>query len=181
MTNRKIRLSQDVTYTSDTHSGLAHDALKVVFSQISNVNCCFGLLCTRLELLKDFDGQGAAEISIVTIIIKSLTNYTRHRLGKKMLWDYFCYSIAVWRGSRGLTFTWWGCYGLCPWHKPTGLAHSFYSVLVSISVFIVLSTVFHSINSPDDSPFSHSVLPALWVISTIYLFYESLHQPWYNP
>ena len=35
----------------------------------------------------------------------------------------------------------------------------FYSVLVSISVFISLSTVFHSINSPDNSPFSHSVLP----------------------
>ena len=26
---------------------------------------------------------------------------------------------------RGLTFTWWGCYGLCLWHKPTELAHSF--------------------------------------------------------
>ena len=37
----------------------------------------------------------------------------------------------------------------------------FYSVLVSISVFMVLSTVFHSINSPDNSPFSHSVLVVL--------------------
>ena len=36
-----------------------------------------------------------------------------------------------------------------------------YSVLVSISVFMALSTVFHSINSPDNSPFSHSVLPVL--------------------
>ena len=36
----------------------------------------------------------------------------------------------------------------------------FYSVLVSFSVFMVLSTVFHSVNSPDSSPFSHSVLPA---------------------
>ena len=35
----------------------------------------------------------------------------------------------------------------------------FYSVLVSISVFMALSTVFHSINSPDNSPLSHSVLP----------------------
>ena len=34
----------------------------------------------------------------------------------------------------------------------------FYSVLVPISVFMALSTVFHSINSPDNSPFSHSVL-----------------------
>ena len=37
----------------------------------------------------------------------------------------------------------------------------FYSVLVSISVFITLSTVFHSINSPDNSPLSHSVLVVL--------------------
>ena len=37
----------------------------------------------------------------------------------------------------------------------------FYSVLVSISVFTALSTVFHSINSPNNSLFSHSVLPVL--------------------
>ena len=35
----------------------------------------------------------------------------------------------------------------------------FYSVFVSISVLMALSTVFHSINSPDNSPFSRSVLP----------------------
>ena len=34
-----------------------------------------------------------------------------------------------------------------------------YSVLVSISVSMALLTVFHSINSPDNSPLSHSVLP----------------------
>ena len=32
------------------------------------------------------------------------------------------------------------------------------SVLVSVSVFMALSTVFHSINSPDNPPLSHSVL-----------------------
>ena len=37
----------------------------------------------------------------------------------------------------------------------------FYSVLVSISVLMALSTLFLSINSPDNSPFSHSVLPIL--------------------
>ena len=36
-----------------------------------------------------------------------------------------------------------------------------YSVLVSVSVFMALSLVFHSINSPDNSPFSHPVLPVL--------------------
>ena len=37
----------------------------------------------------------------------------------------------------------------------------FYSVLVSISVFMALSIVFHSMNSPDSSPFSHCVVPVL--------------------
>ena len=35
------------------------------------------------------------------------------------------------------------------------------TVLVSVSVFMALSTVFHSINSPGNSPFSHSVLVVL--------------------
>ena len=39
----------------------------------------------------------------------------------------------------------------------------FYSVLVSVSVFMALSTVFHSINSPDNSPLSHSVLLVLFL------------------
>ena len=41
----------------------------------------------------------------------------------------------------------------------SSLPTPFHSVLVSISVFMALSTVFHSINSPDNSPLSHSVLP----------------------
>ena len=56
----------------------------------------------------------------------------------------------------------------------------FYSVLVSISVFMARSTVFHSINSPDNSPSSHSVLPVLillyWSFNFISL-YESPLQP----
>ena len=39
-------------------------------------------------------------------------------------------------------------------HQPS-LPTPFCSVLVSISVFMALSTVFHSLNSPDNSPFSH--------------------------
>ena len=54
----------------------------------------------------------------------------------------------------------------------------FYSVLASVSVFIVHSVVFHSISSPDSCLFSDSVLPvlslsslvsALLVLSTIYI------------
>ena len=37
----------------------------------------------------------------------------------------------------------------------------FYSVLVFISVFTALSTVFHSRHSPDNSPLSHSVRTVL--------------------
>ena len=73
-------------------------------------------------------------------------------------------SISVRRRPSGLTFSWWGRYSLCLRHKPTELAHSFYSLLVSISVFMALSTVFHSINSPDHSPFSHSVLLVLFLL-----------------
>ena len=47
----------------------------------------------------------------------------------------------------------------------------FYSVLLSVSVFMALSTVFHSINSPDNSPLSFSVLPVLLVLSTIVSFH----------
>ena len=39
----------------------------------------------------------------------------------------------------------------------------FYSLLVSIYVFMALSTVFHSRNSLYRSPFSHSVLPVLFL------------------
>ena len=40
----------------------------------------------------------------------------------------------------------------------------FYSVLLSVSVFMALSTVFHSIKFPDNSSLSHSVLPVLFEI-----------------
>ena len=57
----------------------------------------------------------------------------------------------------------------------------FYSVLVSTSVFMALSTVLHFINSPDNSLFSHSVLPvlisALLVLSTKHLFMKVSFSP----
>ena len=43
------------------------------------------------------------------------------------------------------------------------LPFPFYSVLVSIAILMALSTVFHSINSPDNSPLSHSVHPVLFL------------------
>ena len=56
----------------------------------------------------------------------------------------------------------------------------FCSALVSVSVFMALSTVFHSINSPNNSLLSHSVLPvffALLVFSSVYLSMKVFFNP----
>ena len=50
----------------------------------------------------------------------------------------------------------------------------FYSVLVSISVLMALSTVFHSMNSPDNSPLFRSVLPVLFLRYWSFQLYISL-------
>ena len=63
---------------------------------------------------------------------------------------------------RGLTFSWWGRFGLCLRQTPTEFAHSFYYILVSFLSLWPLSVVFHSMNSPDNSPLSHSVLLVLF-------------------
>ena len=68
---------------------------------------------------------------------------------------------------------------VCDINQPS-LPTSFHSVLVSVSVFMALSTVFHSINSPDNSPLSHSVLPVLFLRYRPFncmSLYESLPQP----
>ena len=66
----------------------------------------------------------------------------------------------------------------------------FYFVLVSVSVFMALSAVFHSINSPDNSPLPHSLLPVLFLPYRSFQLYilfffsfflnETLVKPWYN-
>ena len=60
------------------------------------------------------------------------------------------------------------------------LPAAFCSVLVSFSVFMALSTVFHSRNSLDNSALSDSVLPVLflpyWPFQ-LYLLVKSLLQP----
>ena len=56
----------------------------------------------------------------------------------------------------------------------------FYSVLVSVSVFTALSNVFHSINSPDNTPLSHSALLVLFCLIGPFNYIslsESLLQP----
>ena len=83
--------------------------------------------------------------------------------------------IILNRCPRGLTFSWWGCYGLCLRHKPTC------SVLVSVSVFKALSTVFYSINSPNNSPLSYAVFSVLFLpywSFQLYISLSSLLQPY---
>ena len=60
------------------------------------------------------------------------------------------------------------------------LAHCFHSVLVSVSVFMALSTVFHFINSPNNSPLSHSVLSVLLCLIGPF-DYTSLHESLSEP
>ena len=54
---------------------------------------------------------------------------------------------------RGLTFTWWECYVYVKDINQPSLPTPCYFVFVSFSFFMALSTVFHSINSPGNSPF----------------------------
>ena len=55
-----------------------------------------------------------------------------------------------------------------------GLPIPFYSLLVSISVFMTLLTVFHSISSPENSPLSNFVLPVLFLPHRSFQLYISL-------
>ena len=93
------------------------------------------------------------------------------------------YDVGSITRLHGHTFTWSGCSGLCRWHTIRALPTPFHSVLVSVSVFMALSTVFHSINSPNHSSLSHSVLPVLFLPYWSFELYISLYlpQPWYNP
>ena len=68
-----------------------------------------------------------------------------------------------WIRPHGLSFTGWGVAVYVSDRNQPKLPTPFYSVLVSVSVYMALSTVFHSINSPDNSLLSHSVLPVLFL------------------
>ena len=74
----------------------------------------------------------------------------------------------------------------CFWHKPTDPGHSFlFRPCVAYRLYTALSTVFHSIESPDNSLLSLSVLPVLflpYLSFQLYIFLcESLLHPRYNP
>ena len=73
-------------------------------------------------------------------------------------------------------------------HKPTELAYSFlfcscvyfsvYGPFTCIIVLLLVLLLFHSMNSPDNSPFSDSgLISALMVLSTIYLLMKVSFSP----
>ena len=81
--------------------------------------------------------------------------------------------LAAHAGPRGLTFSWWGWYGLCHRHNPTKLAHSF---LFCSCVCFCLYGPFNSISFHKYSRrlFAFSLCPsglnsALLALSNIYL------------
>ena len=85
---------------------------------------------------------------------------------------------------RGFTFTLCGCCGLCFWHKPAKLAHSFlFSSCVSFCYNGPVDCISFYKFSRQLSTFSlcsSGFISALLVLSTIGLF-VSLLQPWNNP
>ena len=47
----------------------------------------------------------------------------------------FVFDWALDISPNGLTFTWWGCCGLCFWHKPTELAFSFFILFLCLCLY----------------------------------------------
>ena len=83
--------------------------------------------------------------------------------------------------SHGLTFTWWGCYGVCFGRKPTELAHPF---LFCSCVCFCLDGHFDCISfhnfSRQVSAFSlcsSGRISPLLVLSTIYFFMKAILSP----
>ena len=70
------------------------------------------------------------------------------------------------KALHGPTFTWWGCSGDVVVYafdtNQLSLPIPFYSVFVSVSVYMALSTVFHSI-LPSTLPLSQSVLSVFFL------------------
>ena len=82
---------------------------------------------------------------------------------------------------HGLIFTWWGCCGLCLWHKPTELAHS--CLFCSCVCFCLYGPFncssfrkFYRLISAF-SLCSSGLISAILVLSSIYLFMKVSFSP----
>ena len=98
-------------------------------------------------------------------------------------WDGLWLPLLMLVNPSLLGFQWthlrMGRCGLFFYTDQLSLHTPFYSVFVSISIFMALSTLFHSKHSPNNCPLSHSDLllvlfPQYWSFQ-LYISYESLH------
>ena len=84
------------------------------------------------------------------------------------------YCIVLWDSPRALSFTWWGCWGLCFWHNPTELGHPFlFCSRVCFCLFSSFSCIsFHKFSRQlrAFSLCSFGLMSALLVLSAMYLF-----------
>ena len=101
----------------------------------------------------------------------------RHHLPTYFL---FCL-LLLFLLPHGFTFTWLGCCGLCLWHEPTELAHSF---SFCSCVCFCLCGPFNCISFPKFSRqlsvlslCSSGLISALLVLSAIYLFLKVSFSP----
>ena len=124
----------------------------------------------------NFDSSGVRDIGLVRFVQEAETafhsSFTAHvmsvlhplwRVSDDSTTNHRPTTSTSLRRPHGHIVTWWVCCRFCFDINQPSLPTPFYSVLVSISVFMSFSFVFHSINSPDKSPLSHSVLPVIFL------------------
>ena len=82
----------------------------------------------------------AGNLAKTPVLCKNVIDFIYLFLKKWMFcqWDTLIvlsvsFQNVLFCGPHGLTFTWWGRFGLCFWHKPTELAHSFLSLFLKQS------------------------------------------------
>ena len=123
-------------------------------------------LCTSL-------GQVAWKKCLVHVSLGSILTTSLPEAGRRFPFFFFlkiCLRMCRCNWSRGLT-SWGGDVAVYVFDiDQPSLSTPFNSIVASVSVFMALSTIFHSINSPDNSPLSHSVLSVLILPSSFQLY-----------
>ena len=151
-----------------------------------NYVCC--IIATALGISVTLATVFITRVSVPAVGSGSLIGWTIRSIEGLRIWTHLelncltCTLVPAGSSPRG------GDVVVCVfWQKPSELGHSFLfcSCVYFFNFFIALSTVFHSINSPDNSQLPYSVLPVLiqpfFGPFSYISHYESLTPPWYNP
>ena len=161
---------------------------KYIKATINSVQMA-GVLAGSLLAGQSADTVGRRITCYVTMTIHALTSFVA---GLSVSWPMYAVlrseflppvlllfasnfpSVLFKEGPRGLTSTWWVCYGLCL-IKPTELAHSF---LLCVCVYFCLYGPFNCISfhgfSRQLSVFwlcSSGFISVLLILSTIYIYF----------